>query len=100
MRLEDEKVRDWFRLVLALLRALRGRIPFKLKRAELQRQETLLVQQRNQRLNLRLAEDIDGETIASKHTECRIPQCVSLRLGTFRTHHSIHLPQAMSGLVY
>ena len=61
---------------------------------------TLLVQQQNRLLNMRLAENIDGETIASKHTECGISPCVSLRPGTFRTRHSNHLPRARSGLVY
>ena len=70
------------------------------KRAELQRQETLPVQQQNRLLNVRLAEDIDGETIACKHTECGNSQCASLRPGTFRTRHSNHLPRATSGLVY
>ena len=41
------------------------------QRAELQRQETLLVQQQDRLLNLRMAEDIDQETFARKHTEIR-----------------------------
>ncbi|HLJ94364.1 MAG TPA: hypothetical protein VKU02_14355 [Gemmataceae bacterium] len=41
------------------------------QRAELQRQETLLVQQQDRLLNMRLAEDIDQETFARKHTELR-----------------------------
>ena len=53
----------------------------------------LLVQQQNRLLNMRLAENIDGETIACKHTECGISQCASLRPGTFRTRHSNHLPR-------
>jgi hypothetical protein len=39
--------------------------------AELQRQETLLVQQQDLLLNMRLSEDIDQETFARKHTELR-----------------------------
>src|SRR6516225_5312136 len=41
------------------------------QRAELQRQETLLVQQQDRLLNMRLAEDIDQDTFAKKHTELR-----------------------------
>ena len=41
------------------------------QRAELQRQETLLVQQQDRLLNLRLADDIDQETFARKSTEMR-----------------------------
>jgi site-specific DNA recombinase len=39
------------------------------QRAELTRQETLIVAQQDRLLNLRLAEDIDQETFARKHTE-------------------------------
>ena len=39
--------------------------------AELQRQETLLVQQQDRLLNMRLSDDIDQETFARKHTELR-----------------------------
>jgi hypothetical protein len=41
------------------------------QRAELQRQETLLVQQQDRLLNLRLSDDIEQETFARKHTEIR-----------------------------
>ena len=41
------------------------------QRGELQRQETLLVQQQDRLLNMRLSEDIDQETFARKHTELR-----------------------------
>jgi hypothetical protein len=41
------------------------------QRAELQRQETLIVNQQDKLLNLRIAEDIDQETFARKSTELR-----------------------------
>ena len=41
------------------------------QRAELTRQETLLIQQQDRLLNMRLSEDIDQESFASKHTEFR-----------------------------
>ena len=41
------------------------------QRSELQRQETLLVQQQDRLLNMRLSEDIDQTTFAKKHTELR-----------------------------
>ena len=70
MRVEDEKVRDWFRLVLAS-QTRDAQADSLAQRGELQRQETLLVQQQDRLLNLRLADDIDQETFARKHTEMR-----------------------------
>lgn len=70
MRVEDEKVRDWFRLVLAS-QTRDAQAESLAQRAELQRQETLLVQQQDRLLNMWLAEDIDQDTFAKKHTELR-----------------------------
>jgi site-specific DNA recombinase len=67
MRVEDEGVRDWFRMVLAL----QTRDAQADSRVELQRQESLIVAQQDRLLNLRLAEDIDQETLARKHMETR-----------------------------
>jgi site-specific DNA recombinase len=58
MKVEDEKVRDWFRLVLAS-QTRDAQADSLAQRSELQRQETLLVQQQHRLLNLRLADDID-----------------------------------------
>ena len=70
MRIEDESVRDWFRLVLASqtrdaqAESLRNvRNSSVRKRCSSQQQDRLL--------NLRLADDIDQETFARKHTEIR-----------------------------
>ena len=70
MRVEDERVRDWFRVVLAS-QTRDAQADSLAQRAELQRQETLLVAQQDRLLNMRLAEDIDQETFARKHTELR-----------------------------
>lgn len=70
MRIEDESVRDWFRAVLAS-QTRDAQAESLAQRAELQRQETLLVQQQDRLLNLRLADDIDQETFGRKGTEIR-----------------------------
>src|SRR5262249_11648662 len=70
MRVEDEGVRDWFRLVLAS-QTRDAQAESLAQRAELQRQETLLVQQQDRLLNMRLSEDIDQDTFARQHTELR-----------------------------
>src|SRR5262249_22125179 len=63
MRVDDESVRDWFRLVLAS-QTRDAQADSLAQRAELQRQETLLVQQQDRLLNMRLADEIDPETFA------------------------------------
>ncbi len=70
MKVEDESVRDWFRLVLAS-QTRDAQAESIAQRSELQRQETLLVQQQDRLLNMRLSEDIDQDTFAKKHTELR-----------------------------
>jgi hypothetical protein len=70
MRVGDAEVRDWFRLVLAS-QTRDAQADSRAQRNELQRQETLLVQQQDRLLNMRLAEDIDQETFGRKHTELR-----------------------------
>jgi len=67
MRVEDEGVRDWFRMVLAA----QTRDAQADWRAQLQRQESLIVARQDRLLKLRLAEDIDQETFARKHMEMR-----------------------------
>lgn len=70
MRVEDEGVRDWFRMVL-VSQTRDSQAESLAQRAELQRQETLYVQQQDRLLNMRLADDIDQETFARKSTEIR-----------------------------
>jgi site-specific DNA recombinase len=70
MRIADDGVREWFRTVLAS--QTRDRQEESLaQRAELQRQETLLVQQQDRLLNLRIDDSIDQQTYARKATELR-----------------------------
>ncbi len=70
MRIEDESVRDWFRAVLAS-QTRDNQAESKSKRGELQRQASLLVEQQDRLLNLRLADEIDQEIYAKKCTELR-----------------------------
>jgi DNA invertase Pin-like site-specific DNA recombinase len=70
MRVENEEVRDWFRMVLAS-QTRDAQADARAQRAELQRQESLIVAQQDRLLNLRLADDIDQNTFARKSTEIR-----------------------------
>lgn len=70
MRIEDESVRDWFRTVLAS-QTRDSQAESLAQRAELQRQATLLVEQQDRLLNLRLADDIDHDVFGRKGTELR-----------------------------
>ena len=70
MRIENEDVRDWFHTVLAS-QTRDAQEDSRARRAELQRQESLIVAQQDRLLNLRLADDIDQETFARKSTEIR-----------------------------
>ena len=70
MKVEDESVRDWFRMVLAS-QTRDAQADSRSQRAELTRQETLIIQQQDRLLNMRLADDIDQELFAKKHTELR-----------------------------
>ena len=70
MKVEDESVRDWFRMVLAS-QTRDAQADSRAQRQELTRQETLIIQQQDRLLNMRLAEDIDQELFAKKHKELR-----------------------------
>jgi site-specific DNA recombinase len=82
MRVEDEGVRDWFRTVLAS-QTRDAQVDSRAQRAELTRQETMIVAQQDRLLNLRLAEDIDQETFARRHPErpARLDQAAIRRAG-------------------
>jgi site-specific DNA recombinase len=70
MRVKDPEVQEWFRAVLeAQTRDAQG--DSRAQREELQRQASLLVAQQDRLLNMRLAEQVDEDTFASKHTELR-----------------------------
>ncbi len=70
MRIEDEEVRDWFR---AVLRSQTKDIQAEshAQRQELSRQQTLLAEQQDRLLNMRLSDDVDQATFARKSTEIR-----------------------------
>ena len=70
IRIKDEAVREWFRTVLAS-QTRDNQAESKAQRAELLRQSSLLVEQQDRLLNLRLADDVDQDTFAGKHTQLR-----------------------------
>ncbi len=70
MRVEDDEVREWFRLVLHS-QTQDAQSEAKSKRTELTRQASLLTTQQDRLLNMRLAEEIDEQAFARKHTELR-----------------------------
>jgi site-specific DNA recombinase len=70
MRIKDDGVRDWFRTVLAS-QTRDQQQESRARRAELQRQESLIVAQQDRLLNLRLADDIDSSAFAAKQIELR-----------------------------
>jgi site-specific DNA recombinase len=70
MKVENESVREWFRRVLAS-QTRDSQADSQAQRAELTQQKTLLIQQQDRLLNMRLADDIDQEAFAKKHNELR-----------------------------
>jgi site-specific DNA recombinase len=70
MRIQDASVREWFQAVL-FSQTKDSQAESLAQRGELQRQQTLLVEQQDRLLNLRLSEDIDQKMFARKSTELR-----------------------------
>lgn len=70
MRIDDETVRDWFRAVLAS-QTRDSQADSRARRAELQRQASLLVAQQDRLLNLRIDDQIDEEMFVRKQPEVR-----------------------------
>ncbi len=70
MRIEDDSVREWFRAVL-VSQTRDAQADSLAQRAELQRQESLLVGNQDRLLNLRINDQIDEATFARKQTELR-----------------------------
>jgi len=70
LRIPDEEVRDWFKDVLrAKTRFVQKESAEKL--AELQRQLTMVTQQQDKLVNMRLAEEIDADVFGRKSVELR-----------------------------
>ncbi|QDT57079.1 hypothetical protein Pan44_51450 [Caulifigura coniformis] len=80
MRIEDDDVRDWFRAVLVSQTKDRQR-DSRVQRAELSRQEALLVAQQDRLLNLRIEDQIEEPTFLRKQTELR-DRLASIKLQT------------------
>lgn len=78
MRVQDDAVRDWFRLVLAS-QTRDAQADSKAQRAELKRQETLTIQQQERLLEMRISEEVDQATYAKKSTQLR-DRLASLKL--------------------
>ena len=79
IRIEDEKVRDWFAMVLrSQTRDSQDRS--REKRSQLQKQLTVVKAQQDRLLNLRLHEEIESDTFAKKQTELRDKEA-NLKLG-------------------
>jgi len=70
IRINDDNVRDWFRAVLAS-KTKDAQTETRAMRSELQRQSTLLADQQDRLLNLRIDSQIDDDTFAAKNTELR-----------------------------
>ncbi len=70
MRIESDDVREWFAAQLRV-RTKFEQEDSRLKAEEIQRQLSLLRQQQNRLLNLRLLDEIDDKTMAAKATELR-----------------------------
>ena len=70
IRIQDEKMRDWFERVLRA-RARQNQDDRQARTSELSRQLAVLRNQQDRLLNLRLLDEIDESTFASKSTELR-----------------------------
>ncbi len=70
MRIDDPEVREWFRAVLAS-QTKDQQADSQARRAELQRQTTLLTAQQDRLLNMRLDDHLDQDAFARKDTELR-----------------------------
>ncbi len=70
IRIEDDDIRDWFRAVLAS-KTRDAQAETRAMRTELQRQSTLLGDQQDRLLNLRIDGQIGDDAFARKNTELR-----------------------------
>lgn len=70
VRIQNESVRDWFRAVLKS-QMKDSQQESLAKRAELLRQSSLAVAQQDKLVNMRLADEIDGEVFGKKQLELR-----------------------------
>ena len=80
MRIDDENIRDWIVGQLRLSTRA-GQDESRLRVSELNRQISLVVQQQDRLVNMRMLDEITAETFAAKSTELR-DRAASLRLQT------------------
>jgi hypothetical protein len=71
LKIQDEKVRDWF-LKVQRAGTREGQVQSEEKIAELNRQFTVLRSQQGRLLNLRLLDEIDEQTFAVRTSRCGI----------------------------
>ncbi len=87
MRIEDEAIRDWFRAVLAS-QTKDAQADSRAQRAELLRQQKLLVGNQDRLLNMRINDEIDQESFCQKQTELRDRQAsIKLQLEVVDRSH-------------
>lgn len=70
IQIDDEKIRGWIVGELRL-KTQKGQVESRKRIAELQRQHSLLAQQHDRLVNMRLADEISAEEFAAKKTEFR-----------------------------
>lgn len=70
MKVEDDSVRDWFRAVLRS-QTKDHQADAMVQRQELTRQQTLLAEQQDRLINMRLEGELDQELFAKKHQQIR-----------------------------
>ncbi len=70
MKVEDESVRDWFKAVLRS-QTKDSQADSAAQRHELTRQQTLLAEQQDRLINMRLDDELDQEIFARKHQQIR-----------------------------
>ena len=70
MKVEDESVRDWFKAVLRS-QTKDSQADSAAQRQELTRQQTLLSEQQDRLINMRLEGELDQELFAKKHQQIR-----------------------------
>ncbi|WP_437203007.1 recombinase family protein [Planctomicrobium sp. SH664] len=70
IKIEDESVRDWFKVVLRS-QTKDAQADALAQRQELTRQQTLLSKQQDRLINMRLNEELDQDLFAKKHQQIR-----------------------------
>ena len=88
IRIDDDNLRDWFAMVLQS-QTQAAQKETKSQRAEIQRQLSNTMGQQDRLINMRMADEIDGETFARKQRELRDREAeFKLQLDVIdRSHH-------------